>query len=891
MWKFGTAGIRGQMGPGENQLNAESVTRIIYGIGRTLKASSRVAIGYDARHHSAEFASICAEVLRAQGHEVFLFGQMIPTPLCAFAVCEMQADAGIMVTASHNPPRDNGIKVYGSNGAQWVAPMTSEAEQHIAQAPDQIARDVTGIKQVPESVIDAYFPLPLWERVRERGFPIIYTPMHGVGAPFATRALRDAGFEDIRVVPSQAEPDGDFPTVQFPNPEEPGALDEALQYAKAQDADLILANDPDADRLAVCVDGKILTGNQIGVLLGNYLLENYSDVIPAKAGIQPLVMTTFVSSRMLSKIAAYHGASYEETLTGFANIMLRASERERELGEQFLFGYEEALGYCVGRKVRDKDGISAAVVFAQLYAALHAQGKTIFDELERLAALHGLFVGHSWTHKLEGENVEGKRQEILGRLTNLPGLVKQKSAAGGLLTYQGEHDLRLIIRPSGTEPKIKFYAEVIGTPKQKSVLDNFLTQLEKQVRSSLLVLMCMLASIVANAADPNPIGSEGAFPAEVAEPEKESRFGFAGIPVVGYASGFGTGFGAVGSMYQKEPGVTPYKWEIDGQVYFTTGGMQSHRLRFDYLNVGGTSLRIRPMIGMLVLPGETYCGQGMRADCNPENPTPNYYNTRYWELFGIFEARWHLKPMPHRVDIITSWRGSWYQIGNFGDRGPYPGSLYQKDFGSDVGDGFASVLEAGVMVDNRDFEPAPHQGYWAEFTLRESSPYWGSNWSYIGANLSLRGYVPLIKSKRLVLAGQLIFDGMAGKAPLQEIVRVGGTGRYFNTFGGQEVGRGLREQYFPGRLKAYKQVELRWDMFDFNLWHWNIDVTSAAFVDLGLVAWDYSTLTEERFRPALGTGGGIRFLWDRAVVIRFDVGTSPIENYSPRFYFVIGNVF
>ncbi len=381
----------------------------------------------------------------------------------------------------------------------------------------------------------------------------------------------------------------------------------------------------------------------------------------------------------------------------------------------------------------------------------------------------------------------------------------------------------------------------------------------------------------------------GAAKTEPGEPKND--YGYVGIPVVGYASGFGTGFGAVGSFYRKEADISPYKYEIDGQIYFMTSGMQSHRLRFDYLDVLDMPLRIRSLAGLLVMPNENYCGQGMRANCAVLNANPNYYLTRYWEAFGTIDGRWRLRPMPHKVEIIASWRGSFYQQGTFSEKGAYADSLYEKDFGSNDGSGFASVLEAGILIDNRDFEPSPTSGYWLEATMREASPFWGSSWSYLGVNLSLRGYVPLIPNKRLVLASQIIFDAMAGKAPLQEIVRVGGTTRYYNTFGGQDVGRGLREQYFPGRLKAYKQFELRYNFVNFKLWKWDFDLAAASFADLGLVAWDRSTLDQEPFEPSLGFGGGLRIMWDKAVVLRFDVGTSPIEQYSPRFYFVIGNVF
>lgn len=376
--------------------------------------------------------------------------------------------------------------------------------------------------------------------------------------------------------------------------------------------------------------------------------------------------------------------------------------------------------------------------------------------------------------------------------------------------------------------------------------------------------------------------------------KKTPKFGFAGAPVVGYVSGFGTGYGAVGSLYRKDPEQSPYRYELDGQVYFTLNGFQSHRIRFDYIDVANLPLRLRPMVGLLANLGENFCGLGMQADCSVAQPnSPDYYLHRYIEFFGMIDGRWRLKPLPNKIEIIWSWRGSHYQIGDWSSKGPYPNSLYGNIFGynNDDGDGFASVLEAGIMLDNRDFEPAPRKGYWLEATLRESSPFWGSSWSYLGANLSLRGYLPLDPGKRVVLAAQLIFDGLYGKAPLQEIVRVGGTGRYFNTFGGQELGRGIREQYFPGRLKAYKQLELRYEFVGFNLLDWHFDLAAVTFADLGLVAWDFSTLNQETFKPAIGFGGGLRLLWDEAIILRFDVGTSPIESFAPRFYFVIGNVF
>ncbi|MEI6805066.1 MAG: phospho-sugar mutase [Myxococcaceae bacterium] len=473
-WRFGTAGFRAKMEAGYMRLNRVSVAKIAYSLGTCLPSQSKIAIGFDGRHHSQEYALLVAQILEALGHESFVFSKMTPTPLVAFSVTQLEAAAGVMITASHNPPQDNGIKIYGSDGAQLVAPATKDIETILDQAPayQDIIVSTKTPKNIPDSVIDSYFgnlTLNLSPPIRER-LKIIYTPMHGVGEIYALRALKEAGFDSIEVVASQAKPDGDFPTVKFPNPEEPGALDEAKKLSAATNADLILANDPDADRLAVCIGTKALTGNEIGVLLGNYLIENY------QGNKKPLVMSTVVSSRMLSKIAKAHQVSYAETLTGFANIAHTALEREKQFGEEFLFGYEEALGYCIGNHVRDKDGISAAVLFAQLFADLKSEHKTVWQKLEELALSYGLHQNLSWS-------VRGDLKTILARAENLEGFEKQKSLYPGLLLYTGEHDLRLIIRPSGTEPKIKFYAEVIGHPDSKKELESYLAHVQAQTNA------------------------------------------------------------------------------------------------------------------------------------------------------------------------------------------------------------------------------------------------------------------------------------------------------------------------------------------------------------------------------------------------------------------------
>ncbi|MBH2006384.1 MAG: phospho-sugar mutase [Myxococcaceae bacterium] len=471
-WRFGTAGFRAPMQAGYTGMNRVSVAQIAYGLGRHLAPQSSVVIGYDGRHHSQEYATLVAQVLSGMGHQSLLFDRLVATPVCAFAILNLQAQAGVMITASHNPPEDNGIKIYGANGAQLVAPDTHCIESQIDAAPSyfEIEKSETGIQAISSSVIDAYFEtLP---SASVYPISIVYTPMHGVGASFTPRALQQAGFTSIASVLEQEKPDGDFPTVRFPNPEEPGALDLALALAHEIKADLVLANDPDADRLAVAIDGTVLSGNQIGILLGDYLMGQHS---PSE---KLLVMTTLVSSRMLSKIAQKRGFRYAETLTGFANMAKCCFELEAKESLRFLFGYEEALGYAVNDRVRDKDGISATLAFAQLFSALKSQNKTVWQKLEELESEFGVYQTHAWS-------IKGELSVILDRAQRLEGFKREEDLAPGLLAYSGEHDLRLIIRPSGTEPKIKFYAEAIGRPEQKEMLATYLQNVERKVRTCL----------------------------------------------------------------------------------------------------------------------------------------------------------------------------------------------------------------------------------------------------------------------------------------------------------------------------------------------------------------------------------------------------------------------
>lgn len=497
---FGTAGLRGIIGAGESLMNRAVVVRTARGLGTCLleqmpeAARERgVVVGYDGRRLSREFAADTAEVLTALGIPVRVSSGTCPTPLLAYAVTRHQAAAGVMVTASHNPPQYNGYKVYAQNGAQIIPPFDRQIAAAIDAAPGanevprlslEQARADGLLHDLGAELEDEYLAaIAALSRTRagDRSLGIVYTPLHGVGYPLTQRALSAAGFDNFHVVAEQRDPDGAFPTVAFPNPEEPGALDLALALAKQQDARLILANDPDADRLAAVVrqgdDWIPLTGNEIGVLLGNYTLGG-------EQGGARVVMASIVSSPQLSQIAAARGVRYEETLTGFKWIANRGLELEPE-GVEFVFGYEEALGYTVGNVVRDKDGISAALLLAELAALRHAEGKTLLDELEVIARETGVYVSGQKSTVFPGREGPEKMAAILQRLREDPpeqigGLdvlavrdyqTRLRTPQGGepepltlpksnVLTYELTGGNRIIARPSGTEPKIKFYFDV-----------------------------------------------------------------------------------------------------------------------------------------------------------------------------------------------------------------------------------------------------------------------------------------------------------------------------------------------------------------------------------------------------------------------------------------------
>jgi len=462
------------------------LARYLLGQGAELAARG-VLVARDGRRMSDEFAQDTAGVLAAHGIPAWFFPAMAPTPVAAFATRHLNAAAGVMVTASHNPPEYNGYKVYWGNGAQIIPPH----DKAIAASIESVgaAKDVPVLsreqavarglwRDVPPEVEAAYLAAIDGLRLQPRGDPalrIVYTALHGVGGRWAEAAFQRAGFAPLHVVTEQHTPDGAFPTVRFPNPEEPGALDLSQALAKKVHADLVLANDPDADRLAVMVPGKDgvfrqLTGNEVGVLLGHYLLTQ-----TRTKPVRPLVITTIVSSSQLRAIAKDLGALYDETLTGFKWVANKAMDREQAEGAHFVFGYEEALGYTVGSVVRDKDGVGSALVFADLMQACKARDVSVPMYLEEIQRRHGLFVARQKSFTLPGADGAAQIARVLENFRARPPerMAEWRVEAvrdylrgdlplppSNVLAYELSPHGRVTLRPSGTEPKVKYYFEL-----------------------------------------------------------------------------------------------------------------------------------------------------------------------------------------------------------------------------------------------------------------------------------------------------------------------------------------------------------------------------------------------------------------------------------------------
>ena len=475
---FGTAGLRGRMGPGPHRMNRVTVARAAAGIAAYLFSRHEhpaAAIGFDARHNSARFAQDCAEILAGAGVRALVLPRPLPTPVLAYAVRALGAEAGLMVTASHNPAADNGLKVYLGDGRQIVPPADAEmaalidAVGPVAALPRSDDHITLGDDIVQDYIAQAAL-VP--QRDTPRDVVSLHTAMHGVGSTVLQDAAVRAGFPVPFTVAAQSDPDPDFPTVAFPNPEEPGALDLAIAEGMRLNVDVIIATDPDADRCALVVgvphgrpahadtrtpgEWVPLSGDEVGWLLGWWLLR--------RGGFTGSMAASLVSSTMLQRIAEDAGVPYATTLTGFKWI-----SRVPDLG----YGYEEALGYCVDpHHVADKDGITAALLALELIAALNAEGRTVFDVLDEVALRHGVHATRQVslrmpTPALIAAAVEGLRADPPRDLGGLPveetvdlaeGMGDLPPTEGILLRLPGA---RVIVRPSGTEPKVKCYLEVV----------------------------------------------------------------------------------------------------------------------------------------------------------------------------------------------------------------------------------------------------------------------------------------------------------------------------------------------------------------------------------------------------------------------------------------------
>lgn len=498
---FGTAGLRGPVRGGPDAMNLAVVLRATWAVGRVLTsrslAGSAVIVGRDARHGSATFAAATAEVLAAAGFSPTLLPHPVPTPIVAFAVRHTGAAAGIQITASHNPPIDNGYKVYFDGGVQIVSPIDREIEAAMASAPfaDEIAREP--VEPADSGLVECYIERAA-QACRSSG-PVraALTALHGVGGVVAVETLRRAGFDDVHTVGTQFAPDPDFPTVTFPNPEEPGATDALLALAADVDADIAIALDPDADRCAVGIPTpagwRMLSGDETGWLLGDFILSRTEPNELATS----VVASTVVSSRMLAAIAAHWGARHIETLTGFKWL----ARADIDLpGSTLIYAYEEAIGHCVDpAAVRDKDGISAAVLACELVASLKRQGRSVPDALDDLASRFGVHVGTAVSRPVANAN---EATALMRRLRASPPnhLVGFTSTTTDLMQHEGPHrtdalvfagrnadtSVRVVIRPSGTEPKIKCYIEV-----RSAVVDDLST-----VRKRATILCDELASSV-----------------------------------------------------------------------------------------------------------------------------------------------------------------------------------------------------------------------------------------------------------------------------------------------------------------------------------------------------------------------------------------------------------
>ncbi len=520
--EFGTAGLRGVVGAGSARMNLAVVIRITRAVAEQLLARADdartlpVIVGGDARLDSQRFADAAAGVLLAAGIPVKRFVEPVPTPLVAYAVRAFAANAGVMITASHNPAEYNGYKLYWNDGIQVVPPTDVEIATRLAgvgAAKDVPLADLSRQELIGEQLTTRYLAeirAQLPRVTGKRDLRIAYTPMHGVGAAIVERVFAEAGYAEFYSTPAQREPDGHFPTLPFPNPEEAGALDLAIALATEKNADLLIANDPDVDRLAIACPTPSarwlpLTGNQIGLLLADFALAH------SEAGSRALVLCSLVSSPMLEGIAESYGAHCERVLTGFKWVWTAGLALEGQ-GLRYCFGFEEALGYSYGRAVRDKDGISAALAFAALAVSCRERGGTVIERLHALYRQHGLWASVQHNVVLKGASGAARIAQAMSDLAakpprvlagrNVTNVRDLRHPAADAPSWRGAASLvelalegggRVFVRPSGTEPKLKLYVDLLAPV----AADASITATEDAARSEAQRIASALVSALA----------------------------------------------------------------------------------------------------------------------------------------------------------------------------------------------------------------------------------------------------------------------------------------------------------------------------------------------------------------------------------------------------------
>ena len=555
---FGTAGLRGVIGGGPTCMNMVTVAQAAAGLARQLMADvpdaarRGVVVARDGRRKSPEFAKLTAEVLAGYGLRVLWFEAPTPTPVAAFACRHLSAAAAVVITASHNPPAYNGFKVFSERASQIVPPQDERIRQERAQVDDvrkiprrpwEDAIEAELIVALTDDIGEAYHSALASQCLGELPPPaplrVVTTSLHGVGHRWLHEALSRRGFDDLHAVTEQSLPDGAFPTVAFPNPEEPGALDLALELARKKNADMVIANDPDADRLCVAVSTgqeagtfRVLTGNELGILLADWLMMRHSQ--RGSLPKSPVVLASVVSTRMLASVAAAYGARCEFTLTGFKWIWDRALLLEDQA--EFMFAFEEALGYCVGPVVRDKDGIGAAQAIAELASFLRADDKTLAHRVDELAMTHGLHATRQVSILFADEHGRDGRGQVMDSLRASPpremgGRRVERSfdfldgayareqgvPTTNMLVWQLDGGGQVIARPSGTEPKLKFYLEVVVDVADRKALPE-----ARQRADALLDGLASWVHAAADSAKDAPAVSEAAEATRSGQPAQAS---------------------------------------------------------------------------------------------------------------------------------------------------------------------------------------------------------------------------------------------------------------------------------------------------------------------------------------------------------------------------------